>query len=130
LSGLRSTAGQVLEGIPYAIRNVLLYFFLLFVLRALLRSHWAAAAAFAGSFALLDVAGNGDHRWIGALMTLLYFGSGAFAVLRWGLLSYAVGVFLSGLLMDLPATLDTSAWYLGNLAVPIVITVALASWAL
>jgi hypothetical protein len=81
-------------------------------------------------FALLDAAGDDDHRWIGALVTFLYFGSGAVAVLRWGLLSYAVAVFVSGLLMDLPATLDTSAWYLGNMAVPVLITVALASWAL
>jgi hypothetical protein len=128
LSGLRSTAGQVLEEVPYAIRNVLLYFFLLFVLRVLLRNQWAAAAAFGGIFALLNALENGDHRWIGALVGLLYFGSGAVAVLRWGLLSYAVGVFVSALLMNVPATLDTSAWYFGNMMLLIVITVALTTW--
>ena len=43
LAGLRSTLGVVLQVVPYAMRNVLLYFFLLFLLRVLLRSQWLAA---------------------------------------------------------------------------------------
>jgi hypothetical protein len=127
LSGLRSTAGLVVERVPYAIRNVLFFFFLLFLLRVLLRSVWAAAVAFAGMFALLNALG--DARWIGALMTFLYFGTGAFVVLRWGLLSYAVGIFVSELLINLPTTLDTSAWYFGNMLLLVSIAVGLASWA-
>ncbi len=128
LSGLRGTAGLVLEEIPYAIRNVLLYFFLLFVLRVLLRSQWAAALAFAGIFALLDVLGNEGRPWAEALVGFLYFGSGAVVVLRWGLLSYAVGHFITSLLMNVPATTDTSAWYFGDMVLLMAIAVGLASW--
>jgi hypothetical protein len=128
LEGLRSTSGLVLEKVPYALRNVLFYFFLLFLLRVLLRSQWAAVLAFGGLFALLGAAG--EDGWIGALMGFLYFATGAFAVLRWGLVSYAVGVFVSEMLINLPATLDTSAWYFGNMILLVAITVGLAAWAL
>ena len=63
-------------------------------------------------------------------MGFLYFGSGAFAMLRWGLLTFAVGTFVSTLLMSAPATLDGSAWYFGNMLLLLAIVVALASWGL
>jgi serine/threonine-protein kinase len=128
LIGLRSTLGVVLEQAPYAIRNVLLYFFLLFVLRVVLRNQWAAAFAFASVFALLNTLGNENSPWLGALMGFLYFGSGAIIVLRWGLLSYAVAHFVSAILLSLPATLDTSAWYFGNMLLLVAVTMALAIW--
>jgi protein kinase-like protein len=129
LSGLRSTAGVVVQAAVYAIRNVLLFFFLLFLLRLLLRSQWPAALAYATVFGLLSALGN-DHPWIGGLVGFLYFGSGAFAVLRWGLLSFAVGTFVSTLLVNAPATLDLSAWYFGNMLLLIAIVLGLTSWGL
>jgi hypothetical protein len=129
LMGLRGTAGLVLQAVPYAIRNVFLFFFLIFVLRVLLRSQRLAALAFAGAFAALSAIGN-DHPWLGALLSFIYFGSGAIVVLRWGLLPIAVGAFVSTLLMQVPATRDTSAWYFGNMLVPMVIVLGLASWGL
>ena len=54
LSGLRGTMGATLQEAPYAIRNVLLYFFLLFVLRVVLRGQWRAALGFAAIFMVLE----------------------------------------------------------------------------
>ena len=130
LAGLRSTAGAVLRGVPYAIRNVLLYFFLLFLLRVFLRHEWAAALAFATGFGLLSALSNDDDRWLSAVLTFLYFGSGAFVVLRWGLLAFAVAAFMTELLMDVPATLDSSAWFFGNMLLLMAIAAGLAGWAL
>ena len=130
LSGLRSTLGVVLQGVPYAIRNVLLYFFLLFLLRILLRSQWMAAAAITLLFTGLSVLGNGDRPISSAIVTIVYFSTGTFAVLRWGLVTYAVGVFVSELLLKVPTTVDTSAWFFGNSLLPFAICVGLASWAL
>ncbi len=130
LTGLRSTAAAVLRGVPYAIRNVLLYFFLLFLLRVFLHSEWAAALAFAAGFGLLSAVSNNEDRWLSAALTFLYFGSGAFVVLRFGLLAFVVALFMSELLMDVPATLDSSAWFFGNMLLLMAIAVGLAAWAL
>jgi len=128
LLGLRSTAGVVLEAAPYAIRNVLLFFFLLFVLRVLLRNQWAAALAFAGMFSILGALGNENQPWINAMVSFLYFGTGAVVVLRWGLLSYAVAHFVSSILMNIPATLDTSVWYFGNMVLLVGLVAGLTLW--
>jgi serine/threonine-protein kinase len=128
LAGLRSTAGVVLQGIPYAMRNVLFYFFLLFVLRVVCRNQWAAAAAFAGVFGLISALGNDGNPWVNGAVAALYFGSGAVVVLRWGLLSYAVGIFTSELLLKLPATLDSSAWFFPNMLTLLAVAAALAAW--
>jgi hypothetical protein len=128
LSGLRPTLGVMLESAPNAIRNVLFFFFLLFVLRVVLRREWAAVLGFAGLFMLLDLLGNQERPLIAGLMTFLYFGSGAVVVVRWGLLSYAVGHFVTDMLMNITATLDGSTWYFGNMLVLLGIVVALAVW--
>jgi serine/threonine-protein kinase len=128
LTGMRSTVGLILQGVPYAMRNVLFYFFLLFSLRVVFRRQWAAAAAFAGVFALISALGNDGNPWVNAAVAALYFGSGAVVVLRWGLLAYAVGIFISELLLKLPATLDSSAWYFGNMLTLLAVTAALAWW--
>src|SRR4026207_1547298 len=73
-----------------------------------------AALAFVGMFTILNALSN-DSPWLGALMGFTYFGTGAIVVLRWGLLSFAVAHFVTALLLSLPATLDTSAWYFGNM---------------
>ncbi len=83
-----------------------------------------------GLFGLLGALGNDGNPWLNGAVAVLYFGSGAVVVLRWGLLSYAVGIFLAELLLKLPATLDSSAWYFGNMLTIVAVAVALASWGL
>jgi hypothetical protein len=96
LSGLRSAIGVVLQQAPYAMRNAFVYLSMLFVARLLVRREWVAALMFAGVFTLLDLIGN-DEGWSGPLLTLVYFGSGAFVLLRLGLLAFAVAVFVAPL---------------------------------
>jgi hypothetical protein len=120
----------LLEELPYAVRNVLLYFFLLFVFRVLLRNQWAAFIAFTAMFGLLSWLGNEDSQLLAAVTAVLYFGSGGFVVLRWGLLSFAVAHFISATLINAPMTFDTDAWYFGNIVLLIGIALALPAWAL
>jgi serine/threonine-protein kinase len=129
LLGLRSTVGVVLQEALYAIRNVLLYFFVLFVLRMLLRSQWAAIVAFTAFFTLLNALGN-ERMWLGGVIGLLYFGTAAFVIVRFGgLLAFVVGAFVSSLLFDIVITLDSSAWYLGSNVFVLAVIAALAVWA-
>jgi hypothetical protein len=129
LLGLRSTLGAVLQEAVYAIRNSLMYFFILFVLRMLLRSQWAAVIVFTGFFTLLNALGN-DIVWLGGVIGLLYFGTAAFVIVRFGgVLAFVVGSFVSSLLFDIVPTLDSSAWYFGSNLLILAVVVALAGWA-
>ena len=129
LEGVRSTTGVILEQVPYAIRNALFFFFLLFLMRVLIRSQWLAALAFGGLFAALSAI-EGDAPAVDALVAFCYFATAAVAVLQWGLVSYAVGVFTSQMLTAVPATLDTSAWYFGNMLLVLAIAAAIPAWGL
>jgi hypothetical protein len=129
LLGLRSTIGVVLQEALYAIRNVLLYFFILFVLRMLLRKQWAAMLAFTAFFTLLNALGN-DRFWLGGVTGLLYFGTAAFVIVRFGgLLAFVVGSFVSSLLFDVVLTVDSSAWYFSNTLFVLAVVAALTAWA-
>jgi serine/threonine-protein kinase len=129
LLGLRSTVGVILQEALYAVRNVLFYFFILFVLRMLLRSQWAAIIAFTAFFTVLNALGN-DRVWLGGVIGLLYFGTAAFVIVRFGgLLAFVVGAFVSALLFDVVLTLDSSAWYFANTAFLLAVVAALTIWA-
>jgi serine/threonine-protein kinase len=126
LTGLRSTIGVALSEFPYGVRNGLFYFFLLFVLRVLLRRAWAAAVAFTLLFALLGA--FDAHPIASSLRTAAYFGLASFAVLQWGVLSLIVGVFVVSVLADVMATTQLSAWYFPYTLTMVGIPVALAAW--
>jgi len=106
-----------------------MYFFILFMLRMLLRSQWAAVIVFTGFFTLLNALGN-DIVWLGGVLGLLYFGTAAFVIVRFGgVLAFVVGSFVSSLLFDIVPTLDSSAWYFGSNLLILAVVVALAVWA-
>jgi hypothetical protein len=129
LLGLRSTIGVVLQEALYAIRNVLMYFFVLFSLRIVLRGRWAAAIAFTAFFTLFNALGN-DNAWLGGVTGVLYFGTAAFVIIRFGgLLAFVVGSFVSSLLFDVVLAMDASAWYFGNTVFVLAVVVTLAIWA-
>ena len=128
LHGLRATLGLVFEEVPYAIRNALFYFFLLFVLRVLLRGEWRAAFAFASIFGLVEAV-TSAQALVEGLTTFVYFWSGAVAILRLGLVAMAVGSLVLAVSINMPATFETSAWYFGNMALLGAIVITLAVWA-
>jgi len=125
--GLRSTLGGVLGELPYTIRNVLLYFFVLFVMRVTFRRGWLAGVAF--TVLLAGLKAMSEPHGHNAIIGLLYYGSAAFVIVRWGLLPLAIATFVNSVLFDIAATSDTSAWYFGNNLALISIVVALALWA-
>ena len=129
LLGLRNTIGAILQEVLYAIRNGLLYFFILFGLRMLLRGQWAAMIAFTVFFTLLNMLGN-DRVWLGGSIGVLYFGTAAFVIVRFGgLLAFVVGTLVQSVLFDIWPTLDSSAWYFGSNLFVLGVVMTLAIWA-
>jgi Protein kinase domain len=130
LNGFRSAMAGVLATIPHAFRDALWYLFLLFLLRALLRNQWLATAGFASIFALLSLLGNnGGHLLAAAAATFVIVGAQAVAILRWGVLTMAVGTFLASVLQPIQITANTSAWYFGTDLFVLAIVLAVAAWA-
>jgi serine/threonine-protein kinase len=126
--GMRSTAGEILTRALYAARTGLLMVFVLVMLRVATRSQWAAAAGFVLLFTALNAL-DSDRPAVDTIRTAIYFSMFAAAVLRWGLTTLTVGVFVADLMLILPATTDVSAWYIGQTALLLAIPLGLAGWA-
>jgi hypothetical protein len=60
---------------------------------------------------------------------IFVYGIAAFALVRFGLITLAVAVFVADTMLNIPVTFDFSRWYAPNaMSVPIVV-LALAGWA-
>jgi hypothetical protein len=127
LLGLRPLAGEIIMHVIYAMRTALFVFFLLFLLRVLVRNQRVAAVLFASLFATMNAL-NSEQPLIDGASTFVYFSMFAVVVLRWGLTSLTIGVLTADLLLVAPATADISAWYLPQTMVVLAIPVALALW--
>jgi serine/threonine-protein kinase len=127
LVGGRQALGAWLLHIPGAIQGTLLFFFLLFVLRVLLRKEWLAAIVFVALWVALKTLGS-DYPWIEAPAWALLYGVAAFVVFRFGFVALAVGIFATDMLLNVPLTLDFSAWYFSSALLPLLSVVALAVW--
>jgi serine/threonine protein kinase len=128
LLGARSTMGTWLMTVPHGVRDALFFFFLIFLLRVLLRNQWVAGAAFALIFSSLSFLGD-SHPIINGIASFLVLGLFAFSVLRWGLLTLAVGIFVAGVLGTAPVTVQSSAWYFPSTVFMLGSVVALTAWA-
>jgi len=127
LLGIRSTVAVFFTSIPRGIRETLVFFFLIFILRMLLRNQWLACAGFTLIFTALSVF-QSKHPAVDGLLSLVVYSLVSFIVLRFGLLAMAVDIFVDGLLRHVQPTMHTSAWYLGNNLFLMMCVVALAAW--
>ena len=128
LSSTRVLAGQLIQMTIYAVRTGLFFFFLLFLLRLLLRNQWAAALAFAAAFALPDALASNQPA-LAAATSFTYCIMLAIAVVQWGLTTITVGAMVANLLLNVPATTDFSSWYAGSTTLILVIPAIVATWA-
>jgi serine/threonine-protein kinase len=88
-------------------------FFTLWVLVALLRREWLAAAVFVLVWVALDVVGS-EHPALDLPFFLLVEAIPVVVLLRWGLLAYASSIFFFTVLWNAAPTADLSAWYAGT----------------
>jgi serine/threonine-protein kinase len=128
LMGVRSTLGLVLSVVPHAIRETLFFFFLIFLLRVVLRNQWLAAVGFALCFSVLGLA-SPVHPILIATVNFFALLAMAVLVLRWGLLAFATAHFISGLGASLPVTAHADAWHFGSTLFIVGLVIAIAAWA-
>jgi serine/threonine-protein kinase len=128
LLGLRSAAGLEVAMIPGAVRNCLMMLFLIFLLRAVVRNQWIAAAVFGAIFAAVAFFA-GDQAWMTGIETFLAFFVSAFVLLRWGLLALMGEYFANNIMVQTPFTLRASEWYFSASILMAGAILALAVWA-
>ncbi|MFN7996127.1 MAG: serine/threonine-protein kinase [Bryobacteraceae bacterium] len=88
----------------------LIFFFLLFLLRVILRREWVAGVAFVALFA--GIRGlSADHPAVDTTVYFVIYGILVALMLRYGFLAVAVCVFVTDLVNSLAWTTDFGAWY-------------------
>lgn len=127
LEGFREAVAVGFENIVASIRTTLIFFFLLVLLRVLVKNRWVAAAIFALLFSVPKVLGS-DHPLIETPMWLTVYGIAAFTVVRFGLIVLALGVLTVDVLINVPMTLDFSYWYAGRSLSVVLGFLVIAAW--
>ncbi len=127
LEGFRESVAVGLLNIVSSIQTTLIFFFLLVLLRVLVKNRWLAAAVFTLIFTLPKVLGS-DHPYIETPIWLAIYGIAAFTVVRFGLIVLAMGVLTVDILLNVPITLDFSNWYAGRSLSVLLGFVVVAAW--
>jgi len=127
LQGFRESVAVGLANIVGSIRTTLIFFFLLVLLRVLVKNRWVAAVIFALLFTVPKVLGS-DHLLIETPVWLIVYAIAAFTVVRFGLIVLAMGVLTVDVLLNVPMTLDFSYWYAGRSLSVVLGFVLIAAW--
>ncbi|MBZ5578092.1 MAG: serine/threonine protein kinase [Acidobacteriia bacterium] len=124
LLGVSSISGRVMSLLSNELVGTLLVFFLLFVLRVVLRKEWLAVAGVVVIFGGISMA-QGLTQWVDLSFGIATVAILALVILRFGLIAAIVSSVVEDILL-LPHTLDFSAWYAGTTVVPLVLLALLA----
>jgi hypothetical protein len=124
LLGVRQELGGVLTTVPGGIFTALLFLFMLFLLRLVLRMDWIAGVAFVVIITLATTNAT-TTPWVDYPLNAFGFAIFAFALLRFGLLATIVTSAAADTL-SLGGIFDFSAWYAGMAILPLVMIALVA----
>jgi predicted Ser/Thr protein kinase len=139
LLGGRHAFGRILWQVPFSIFGTLQFFFLLMGLKVLVESlfrrmhlkvshtDWIAAPFFVALLVGLRSL-QSTHLAVELPAFLLIYAVLALIVVRFGLVTLAVGAFTVDTFLNVPFTADFSEWYAPSTALALLILVALAGW--
>jgi len=127
LEGFPESVAIGLVNIVGSIRTTLIFFFLVVLLRVVVKNRWVAAVLFALLFTVPKVLGS-DHPMIETPVWFTVYGIAAFAVVRFGLITLAMGVLTVDVLINVPMTVDFSYWFAGRSLCVVLGFVLVAAW--
>ena len=127
LLGTRRVIGTSLWHLTNSLQATLTFFFMMFVLRVLLRKPWLAALAFVAIWMAIKLLGN-PHWMMNGPAYLVVYGVASFMVLRFGLITLATGIFVVDLLLSVPITTNPTSWYMSGSLLVLATVVAIALW--
>ncbi len=127
LMGGRQAMGAWLQQWPQSIQTTLVFFFVLFGLKVLLRKEWIAAIVFVAIFAV-PRALTSSYMTVEMPAQILVYAIAVLIVLRFGLVPLACAVFTINLMANVPLSADFSAWYMSTSILAVLSVVILAGW--
>jgi predicted Ser/Thr protein kinase len=127
LMGGREAFGGWLQQWPQSIQTTLIFFFVLFGLKVLLRKEWVAAIAFVAIFALPRSL-TSTYAKIELPAEIVVYAIAVLIVLRFGLVPLACAIFTINLMANIPFSADFSAWYMPTSILALLSVVTLAGW--
>jgi hypothetical protein len=127
LMGGREALGAWLRQWPQSIQTTLVFFFLLFGLKVLLRKEWIAAIAFVAVLAVPRSV-TSSYMAVEIPAQILVYAIAVLIVLRFGLVPLACAIFTINLVENVPFSVDFSAWYMSTSILALLSVVALAGW--
>jgi serine/threonine protein kinase len=127
LMGGRTALGAWLHQWPQSIQTTLVFFFLLFGLKVLLRKEWIAAIVLVVIFAVPRGLSS-TFMAVEIPAQILVYAIAVLIVLRFGFVPLACAVFTINLMASVPFSADLSAWYMTTSILALLSVVALAGW--
>jgi hypothetical protein len=127
LRGGRHILGAWLAQLVISVEGTLVFFFVLFLFRVLLRRPWLASIAFVALFATSRILGN-EYAAVQIPTSIAIYAIAAFAVVRFGLVALAAGLFSVDLIISAPASASLSSWYAPASAFVFLSVLGLAAW--
>jgi serine/threonine protein kinase len=125
LLGGRYLAGDILFLIVDVLNKSLGTLFLIFLCRTILRKQWLAAGVMVLAMAPM-LATNEPNPYIAWPVNIVFFALIVFTLMRFGLLTLVVAMFISIFQSSFPLTIDFSVWYSGSVAVSFGVIAVLA----
>lgn len=128
LLGVRQTLGSVFAYTWMWVIWSLAIFFLLFLLRLLVKKDWIAAMLII--FLGATVSTGGDYAWFTFLFGAIIWLSIYLVLRRFGLLALVVGLVVQNMLVAFPMTTHLSRWYASGAIAGLTAIIAVALFAL
>jgi serine/threonine-protein kinase len=127
LMGGRTALGAWLYQWPQSIQTTLVFFFLLFGLKVLLRKEWIAGIVLVAIFAVPRGLSS-TYMAVEIPAQILVYAIAVLIVLRFGFIPLACAVFTINMMANVPFSSDFSAWYMPASILALLSVVALAGW--
>lgn len=127
LMGGRAALGAWLYQWPQSITTTLVFFFLLFGLKVLLRKEWIAAVVLVAIFAVPRGLSS-TFMAVEIPAQILVYAIAVVIVLRFGFVPLVCAIFTINLMANVPFSADFSAWYMPTSILALLSVVALAGW--
>ena len=125
-TGLRVTLGDILLNVMIFVFLALVFFFLFFLARLLLRREWVAGIAVIAIMTIPPM--FGERSVLIAITSIVVFGMALVILIRFGLLALVVALVLTNVLQAYPITGHFTEWYAAPTTLVFALILALAAF--